>query len=89
MGAWSSTHAISFSCWGVADPVLACSLRTLVSHFYINEFSPSVLQGFLAHKKQPPPKTLEKDYVYGHMVAPRRVGVSYERGVCVCVCVWF
>jgi hypothetical protein len=39
-----------------------------------------IRQGYLAHKKQPPPRTLQKDCVWGPMVAPGRGGVSYERG---------
>ena len=27
------------------------------------------LQGYLAHKKQNPPRTLQQDYISGHMVA--------------------
>ena len=38
------------------------------------------LQGYLAHQKQPPPRTLQQDYVWGHMVALGGGGVSYERG---------
>ena len=38
------------------------------------------LQGYLAHKKQQPPRTLQKDYAQGHMVALRWGAVSYERG---------
>ena len=35
-------------------------------------------QGYLAHKKQPPPRTLQRS-VQGHMVALGRGGVSLER----------
>ena len=38
------------------------------------------VQGYVAHKKQPPPRTARSDYVEGHMVALGRGGVSYERG---------
>ena len=39
----------------------------------------SHMQGYLAHKKQPPRRTLQKPYVQGPMVV-LGVGVSYERG---------
>ena len=38
------------------------------------------LQGYLAHKEHHPPRTLQSDYVEGHMVALGKVGISYERG---------
>jgi len=41
---------------------------------------PPALQGYLAHKKHPPPRTLQKDYNQGHMVVLGRGAVSYERG---------
>jgi len=44
----------------------------------------STLLGHLAHKKQPPPRTLRSDYVWGLMVALGRGGGSYERGTPVC-----
>ena len=28
----------------------------------------SLIQGYLAHKNHPPPRTLQKDYTQGHMV---------------------
>ena len=37
------------------------------------------VQGYLAHKKHPPPRTLQYDYVYGPLLALRRGGVSYDR----------
>ena len=38
------------------------------------------VQGYLAHKKRPPPRTLQHDYTQGPMVALGEVAVSYERG---------
>ena len=38
------------------------------------------LQGYLAHKKQRFPRTLEQDYAWGSMVVLRGGAVSYERG---------
>ena len=38
------------------------------------------IQGYLAHRKWPPPRTLQQDYVQGHMVARRSGGVSYKWG---------
>jgi hypothetical protein len=38
------------------------------------------VQGYLAHKKQRPPRTLQEDYAQGHMVVLGGVAVSYERG---------
>jgi len=40
----------------------------------------SAVQGYLAHKKPPPPRTLQKDYAQGHTVDLGGVAVSYERG---------
>ena len=39
-----------------------------------------MLQGHLAHKKLPPPRTLEKAYAQGPMVVIEGVVISYERG---------
>ena len=39
-----------------------------------------LLQGYLAHKKQRPPKTLQQDYDQGPMEALWGGGVFYERG---------
>ena len=38
------------------------------------------LQGYLAHKKQRPPRTLQKDYAWGPMVTLGGGAVSYGRG---------
>ena len=38
------------------------------------------LQGYPAHEKHPPPRTLQKDYTYGPMEVPGGGAVSYERG---------
>ena len=38
------------------------------------------LQGYLAHMKLPPPRTLLKDYAYGPVVVLGGGGGSYERG---------
>ena len=38
------------------------------------------IQGYLAHKKQPPLRTLQQDYAQGPMVVLGGVAVSYERG---------
>ena len=38
------------------------------------------LQGYLAHKKTPPRRTLQNAYAYGPMVAIGRWAFSYERG---------
>ena len=37
------------------------------------------MPGYLAHKKQRPPRTLQKDYAQGPMEALGRGAVSYER----------
>ena len=41
------------------------------------------LQGYLAHKKQPPRRTLHSHHVWGPMVALGKGGVSCERGTSV------
>ena len=38
------------------------------------------LQGYLAHKKERPPRTLQQDYVWGPTVVQGGGAVSYERG---------
>jgi len=38
------------------------------------------LQGYLAHKKTPPPRTLQEPYAWGPMVVLGGGAVSYERG---------
>ena len=38
------------------------------------------VQGYLAHKKQRPPSTLQYDYTQGPMVVLGGGAVSYERG---------
>jgi hypothetical protein len=38
------------------------------------------LQGYLAHKKPPPPRTLQQAYAYGPVVVLGGGLVSYERG---------
>ena len=38
------------------------------------------IQGYLAHKKYPPPRTLWEDYTWGPMVVVLGGGGSYERG---------
>jgi len=38
------------------------------------------LQGYLAHKKHPPPRTLQWDYTYGPIAVLGGGAVSYERG---------
>ena len=38
------------------------------------------LEGYLTHKKQRPPRTLQKDYTEGSMVVLGGGAVSYERG---------
>ena len=37
-------------------------------------------QGYLAHKKQRPPRTLKQDYAWGPMVVLGEIAVCYERG---------
>jgi len=49
----------------------------------------NLLQGYLAHKEDPPSRTLQLDNVVGHMVALGRGGVSYERGTPVSVLLHF
>ena len=44
-----------------------------------NHVTPWRIQGYLAHQKQPPRRTLQ-DYVQGPIVAIGRGGVSFERG---------
>jgi hypothetical protein len=39
------------------------------------------LQGHLAQKKEPPPRSLQWDYVWGPVVALGEGGGSYERGI--------
>jgi hypothetical protein len=64
-----------------SDPALAC-----------DSFSPNAdacylgppVQGYLAHEKQPPPGTPQKDCASGPRVAMGRGDVSYERGA-LCV----
>ena len=47
-------------------------------------------QGFLAHKKTPPPRTLQQEYAWGPMVGRRRGAVSDEQGTPVgCASVLF
>ena len=46
----------------------------------INAIFERPLQGFLAHKKLPPPRTLQYGYAYGPMVVLGGGAVSYERG---------
>ena len=36
------------------------------------------VQGYLAHKKHPPPRALQEDYTQGAVVALGGFGVSYE-----------
>ena len=38
------------------------------------------LQGYLANKKHPPPRTLQWDFTKGHVVVLGRGAISYERG---------
>ena len=38
------------------------------------------LQGYLAHKKHPPPGILQQDYTLGHMVVVGGGALFYERG---------
>ena len=45
-------------------------------------FSARTLQGYFAHKKMPPPRTLHQDYAYGHMVAPGWGAFSYKLDRC-------
>ena len=42
------------------------------------------VQGYLAHKKPRPLRTLQKDYAQGPMEVLRGGAVSYERGTPVC-----
>ena len=44
-------------------------------HFRMNK-----VQGYLAHKKERPSRTLQQDHASGYMVFPGGVDVSYERG---------
>jgi len=44
------------------------------------ELSVARVQGDFAHKKHPPPRTLQYDSAHGPMVALGGVAVSYERG---------
>jgi len=39
------------------------------------------VQGYLAHKKHPPPRSLQEDYILGPRVVLGGVAVSYERGI--------
>jgi hypothetical protein len=43
------------------------------------------LQEYLAHKKQPPPSTLQWDYAQDPLVVLGGGAVSYERGTPVCI----
>ena len=45
-------------------------------------YAPQTLQGNLAHKKHPPPRTLHQDYASGHMVV--LWGGSFLRARCPC-----
>ena len=42
--------------------------------------SNATLQGYLAHKKQQPPRNLQQDYAQGPMAVLGGWAVSYERG---------
>ena len=53
-------------------------LTTVFSHI-----SSVRLQGYLAHLKTPPPRTLQKDYAWGPVVALGGGAVPSERGVSV------
>ena len=44
------------------------------------------IQGCLAHKKHPPPRTLQEDYTQGVMVVLGGGAASYERGTPVRQC---
>jgi len=44
------------------------------------------IQGNLAHKKQPPPRTLQWDFAQGPMEVLEEGAVSFERGTPVEVC---
>ena len=46
----------------------------------IDVLAVDLLQGYLAHKKPHPPRTLQWNYSYGPLVALERGVVSYERG---------
>ena len=43
------------------------------------------IQGYLAHKKQRPPRTLQQEYAQGPMVVLRGGAVSYQRGTPVTI----
>jgi len=45
--------------------------------FYLRS---ETIQGYLAHKKQRPPRTLQQGYAWGPMAVLRGGAVSYERG---------
>ena len=42
------------------------------------------LQGYLAHERYPPPRTLQQDYAQGPLVVLGGGAISYERGTPVC-----
>ena len=48
--------------------------------FHMSAYRPGTVQGYLAHKKLQPPRTLQEDCALGPMVALGGGAVSYERG---------
>ena len=54
-----------------------------ISHHDIRGFVILLAQGYLAHKKHPPPRTLQKGYTGGPMVVLGGNAFSYERGTTV------
>ena len=46
------------------------------------------VQGYLAHTKHPPPRTLHQGFTQGHMVVLTGGAVSYEQGTPVAVQEW-
>ena len=59
---------------GLAPWIVVCTFCTVTLH------SVRGLQGYLAHKKQRNPTTLQEDYAQGHMVVLRGGAVSYKGG---------
>ena len=70
------TKLISYQCFHTRSFGCECARRT--------ERRPpphrSPVQGYLAHKKTPPPRTLQYDCAQGYMVVLGGRAVSYERG---------
>ena len=62
--------------WSQLEPFL----RESVGAILLSRKNSVQLQGYLAHKKQPPPRTLQQDHAEGPMGVLGGRAFSYERG---------